>query len=152
MAASNPAPAGSAASATFALHLPNDFNIARNLPMIVRPELNNEPYCGNCGYRLTGATESSKCPECGRPLVEVLTRNSQAPVMGKRYRSKATLFGWPVIDIALGPANGVRIGKARGIIAIGDMAIGGIALGGMSCGIVALGGMSIGLFALGGLA
>ncbi len=120
--------------------------------MVVRPELNNEPYCGNCGYRLTGATESSKCPECGRPLVEVLTRNSQAPVMGKRYRSKATLFGWPVIDIALGPASGVRIGKARGIIAIGDMAIGGIALGGMSCGIVALGGMSIGLFALGGLA
>jgi predicted RNA-binding Zn-ribbon protein involved in translation (DUF1610 family) len=63
--------------------------------MVVRPELKNEPYCGNCGYRLTVATESSKCPECGRPLVEVLTRNSQAPMMGKRYRSKATLFGWP---------------------------------------------------------
>jgi predicted RNA-binding Zn-ribbon protein involved in translation (DUF1610 family) len=120
--------------------------------MLIRPELKNEPYCGNCGYRLTGATESSKCPECGRPLVEVLTRNTHAPMMGKRYRSKATLFGWPVIDIALGPANGELRGKARGIIAIGDIAIGGLALGGMSCGIVALGGMSIGLFALGGLA
>jgi predicted Zn-ribbon and HTH transcriptional regulator len=44
--------------------------------MVVRPELKNEPYCGNCGYVLTGATETSKCPECGRPLVEVLTRNT----------------------------------------------------------------------------
>jgi len=120
--------------------------------MVVRPDLKNEPYCSNCGYRLTGATESSKCPECGLPLVEVLTRNSQRPVMGKRYRSKATLFGWPVIDIALGPANGEMRGKAKGIIAIGDIAIGGVAMGGLSCGVVALGGMSIGLFALGGLA
>ena len=120
--------------------------------MVLRPELKNEPYCGNCGYRLTGATESAKCPECGRPLVEVLTRNSQMPMLGKRYRSKATLFGWPVIDIALGPANGELRGRARGVIAIGDIATGGLALGGLSCGIVAVGGMAIGLFALGGLA
>ena len=120
--------------------------------MVVRPAVKNEPYCGNCGYRLTGATESSKCPECGRPLVEVLTRNSQTFTLGKRYRSKAALFGWPVIDIAIGPANGEIRGKAKGIIAIGDLAIGGVAMGGLSCGIVALGGMSIGLFALGGLA
>jgi predicted RNA-binding Zn-ribbon protein involved in translation (DUF1610 family) len=120
--------------------------------MVLRPELKNEPYCGNCGYRLTGATESAKCPECGRPLVEVLTRNSQMPMLGKRYRSKATLFGWPVIDIALGPANGELRGRARGVIAIGDIATGGLALGGLSCGIVAVGGLAIGLFSLGGLA
>ena len=43
--------------------------------MVVRPELKDEPYCGNCGYLLKGAVESSKCPECGRPLtVGVLHR------------------------------------------------------------------------------
>jgi hypothetical protein len=120
--------------------------------MITRPDLKDEPYCNNCGYILTGAVDSSKCPECGRPLVETLTRNSQLGPMGKRYRSKATLFGLPVIDIALGPAHGQRIGRARGIIAIGDIATGWLALGGLSIGIVAIGGGAVGLFAVGGTA
>jgi hypothetical protein len=111
----------------------------------------NEPFCANCGYTLTGLTESSKCPECGKPLVEVLTRQSPAFLNGgKRYRSKATLFGWPVIDVALGPKDGEMRGHAKGIIAIGDVATGGIALGGVARGIVAVGGMALGLFSLGG--
>src|SRR5687767_13125744 len=110
-----------------------------------------QPYCSNCGYVLTGLTESSKCPECGKPIVEVLTRPTDMPNFGKRYRSKATLFGLPVINIAVGPKNGERYGKAKGIIAIGDVATGGIAIGGMSFGVVAVGGMSIGICAVGGL-
>jgi hypothetical protein len=111
------------------------------------------PFCGNCGYVLTGLTESSKCPECGKPLVEVLTRPGN-PFLnsGKRYRSKATLFGLPVIDVALGPKDGELRGKAKGIIAIGDIATGGIALGGVARGVVAVGGLAIGLFAVGGAA
>jgi len=111
----------------------------------------NAPYCSNCGYVLTGLTESSKCPECGKPLVEVLTRPGQAFLnSGKRYRSKAALFGLPVIDVALGPRDGEPRGKAKGIIAIGDLATGGIALGGVARGVVAVGGLAVGLFALGG--
>ena len=114
-------------------------------------EKTNEPYCSNCGYVLTGLTESSKCPECGRPLVEVLTRPAQRFAnAGKRYRSKATLFGWPVIDVALGPKDGQMRGHAKGIIAVGDVATGGIAVGGVARGIVALGGLALGLFSLGG--
>jgi hypothetical protein len=112
----------------------------------------NEPFCGNCGYALTGLTESSKCPECGKPLVEVLTRPGQAFLnVGKRYQSKAMLFGWPVISIAMGPKDGELRGHAKGIIAIGDIATGGIAIGGIARGIVALGGVALGLFSLGGL-
>ena len=111
-----------------------------------------QPYCSNCGYVLTGLTESSKCPECGKPLVEVLTRPPHAFLnAGKRYRSKATLFGWPVIDVAVGPKDGKLRGHAKGIIAVGDLATGGIAIGGIARGVVAVGGLSLGLFSLGGL-
>src|SRR5687768_7360157 len=121
------------------------------MTQVKRNATGNQPYCSNCGYVLTGLTESSKCPECGRPIVEVLTRPSDMPNFGKRYRSKATLFGLPVIHIAMGPKNGEMRGKAKGIIAIGDVAIGGIAIGGMSCGVVAIGGLSVGVCAVGGV-
>ena len=115
-------------------------------------ELKDEPYCGNCGYILTGAVESSKCPECGKPIVDVLRRKGMIAAHGKRYRSKATLFGLPVVSIATGPAEGEIRGVAKGIIAIGDVAIGFLAVGGVACGIVAVGGGTLGLFAIGGLA
>src|SRR4051794_34654649 len=110
------------------------------------------PYCANCGYALVGLTESSKCPECGRPLVEVLRRRGEGalPSYGKRYRSKATLFGVPVIDVALGPKGAERRGHARGIVAIGDVATGGLAVGGMATGVVAIGGGAVGAVAVGG--
>jgi hypothetical protein len=112
----------------------------------------NDPYCSHCGYVLKGLTESSKCPECGRPIVEVLTRPQQAFLnSGRRYRSKATLFGLPVIDVAIGPKDGELRGRAKGIIAIGDVATGGLAVGGITRGVVAIGGMAFGLFAVGGL-
>ena len=110
-----------------------------------------QPYCSNCGYVLAGLTESSKCPECGKPIVEVLTRPAHAVSnAGKRYRSRATLFGWPVIDLAVGPKDGQLRGHAKGVIAIGDIATGGIAVGGVARGVVAVGGLAIGLFSLGG--
>src|SRR5688572_11790850 len=115
-------------------------------------ELKNEPYCGNCGYLLTGAEESSKCPECGKPIVEILRRKGMFVGGGRRYRSKATLFGLPVVSIAFGPAEGEIRGVARGVIALGDIAIGFLAVGGVSCGVVAVGGAALGLFAIGGLA
>lgn len=111
----------------------------------------SDPYCSNCGYALTGLTESSKCPECGRPIVEVLTRAPRWLESGKRYRSKATIFGVPVIDIAIGPKNGELRGKAVGFIAIGDFATGVLALGGLTRGIVAIGGLAFGLITIGGV-
>ncbi|MGH7176204.1 MAG: hypothetical protein ACREJC_02380 [Tepidisphaeraceae bacterium] len=109
------------------------------------------PRCSNCGYDLTGLTESSKCPECGRPLVEILTRGPALMQFGKRYRSNATLCGLPVIDIALGPKNGEMRGHARGIIAIGDFATGWLAIGGFARGIVAIGGFAMGFLGVGGM-
>lgn len=115
-----------------------------------KPEA-NDPYCSNCGYVLSNLTESSKCPECGRPLVEVLARRSMMFQGGKRYRSKATIMGLPVIDIAIGPKDGEMRGKAKGFIAIGDIATGWLAVGGIARGVVAIGGVALGFFSLGGL-
>lgn len=117
--------------------------------MVTRPDLKDAPYCSNCGYQLTGLTESSKCPECGKPLVDVLTRNTRYSG-GKRWRSRLQLGGWPLIDIAMGPHGGELRGHARGVIAIGDIATGGVAIGGMARGVVALGGMAMGVFSFGG--
>ncbi len=110
----------------------------------------NAPYCSNCGYRLTGLTESSKCPECGKPVVEVLVRGPHWRQMGKRYRSKVVIFGLPLIHVAVGPSDTELRGHAKGIIAIGDMATGFFAIGGFARGLIALGGLAIGLVAIGG--
>ncbi len=60
------------------------------------------------------------------------------------YKSKRTLFGVPLVHINLG----VGFKKAKGIIAIGNIAVGFVALGGLSCGLVSLGGAGIGLISL----
>ena len=85
-----------------------------------------------------------------------------APVQGIDYRSRATLFGWPLVHVATGLDPVTRRKRiARGIIAIGDiaqgvvafggLAMGGLAFGGLSLGLIAFGGCALGLVALGGL-
>ena len=109
-----------------------------------------DPYCRNCGYSLKGLTESSKCPECGKPIVEVLER--PAMILGRRYASATVIFGLPLLHIALGPHDEERVGRARGIIAIGDHATGWLAIGGFCRGLIAIGGLAIGIVAMGGTA
>ena len=63
------------------------------------------------------------------------------------YRSKCTLLGLPLVHIHLG--YGLR--RARGIIAIGNVATGLVAIGGFSAGLLSIGGLGIGLLTLAGL-
>lgn len=72
---------------------------------------------------------------------------------GVDYRSKATLFGLPLLHVADGidPATGKRR-VAKGIIAIGGMAKGVLAIGGVAMGGIAFGGLTVGVFTFGGLA
>ena len=76
-----------------------------------------DPCCGNRRYSLHGLTESSKCPECGKPILEVLRRDRSIP-RGKRYKSKTVLSGL----LAVG-------GAAIGLLAPCDGASGGAVMG-----------------------
>ena len=73
-------------------------------------------------------------------------------LFGKEFRSKTTIAGIPLVHIAFGidPLTGKQR-TAKGIIAIGDRAIGGLAFGGASLGVIACGGMAAGLVSFGGL-
>ena len=64
------------------------------------------------------------------------------------YRSRCTLFGLPLVHIHLG----YGFCRARGIVAIGNIATGVISVGCVSAGAVAIGGVALGALALGGLA
>ena len=77
-------------------------------------------------------------------------------VRGRRrweYRSGPAPGGLPWIHICIGgpTEGGHRLGVARGVIALGDVAIGVVALGGVAVGLVAIGGVALGLAALAGL-
>jgi hypothetical protein len=114
--------------------------------------MQGDPYCSNCSYSLKGLTDSSKCPECGKPLVEVLTRKAfDLSKFGRRYKSRIMLFGLPLIHIAFGPDEDGPHGKAKGILALGEKATGLIAIGGQATGIVAIGGFARGVCCLGGI-
>lgn len=69
---------------------------------------------------------------------------------GFEYKSKTLIHGIPLIHINLG--CGIIPRRAKGIIAIGDIAQGLVSLGGISFGLVSIGGLSAGLVSLGGLA
>jgi predicted Ser/Thr protein kinase len=92
-----------------------------------------------------------------------LDGRSQWSNTGMEYRSKATLFGLPLLHVVFGmdPQTGrVRVAKgiiaigdrAQGVIAFGGLAMGGFAFGGLAIGVVAFGGGAVGVAAIGGLA
>jgi len=96
--------------------------------------------CRECGKPISD--QALACPHCGIP---------SARMMGFEYRSSAAIGDLPLVHIATGmdPTTG-RKRIARGVIAIGDIAVGGLAIGGVSIGVLSFGGASIGLVALGG--
>lgn len=86
-------------------------------------------------------------------LRSTLRRRASAEGRIVRKRSKMTIGGLPLWEIARGPdlKRGERRGHARAILAVGDIADGVVAIGGMSRGIISVGGLAAGVVALGGI-
>ncbi len=74
---------------------------------------------------------------------------------GRRWRTRATLLGLPLIHVNFGPIRSLQVREAavaRGWIAIGDRAYGVLfALGNIACGAISVGGVSVGLVSVGGV-
>lgn len=74
----------------------------------------------------------------------------------REYRSSRTWRGLPLVHVALGGRDidgRFQVGRARGVVAVGDIAVGFVAVGGVAVGLLSAGGVSLGLFAaVGGVA
>lgn len=114
-------------------------------------QIDDQPYCKVCGYSLRGLTESSKCPECGGAIVDVLVRDTFPGAQSRRYTSTRKLLGLPLLAIAHGPLGGEKYGKPVGVVAVGDRPRGIIAVGGLPLGVFACGGVARGVFCFGGV-
>jgi hypothetical protein len=68
--------------------------------------------------------DAMMCPKCGAPFPARTTGN----LFGYEWKSKATLFGWPLVHIAFGRDQNRRLRVAKGIIAIGQFGIGAITI------------------------
>jgi hypothetical protein len=101
--------------------------------------------------------DAIKCRYCGE-FLDGRARNTGATFYtvgypSYEYRSPVEIFGLPLIHIAQGinPETGMpRV--AKGIIAVGSLAIGVLAIGGLAVGVFALGGLALGVAVFGGVA
>lgn len=93
--------------------------------------------------------DPSQAPPAGPASGHPFTRPQ-----GIRWRSKRSIFGMPLFDVALGPdpSRGEFRGHAKGFFAVGDIATGVVAAGGLAKGWIAFGGLAAGVVAVGGLA
>lgn len=84
------------------------------------------------------------------PQAEPVT--APAPARDKwhyEYRSERTFFGLPLIHVNIGLFRAYR---AKGILAVGNLAVGLLSLGVLSAGLISIGALAAGLLAIGALA
>lgn len=108
--------------------------------------------CPQCGF--TTGRDRGNCPRCGHQ-----SESSPGPQILQKYRgfewkSKASILGWPLVHIAFGRNRDTgRLMMAKGIIAIGQFAVGLITFSQFGVGLVfAFGQFTAGFLAIGQLA
>ena len=112
--------------------------------------------CADCGREISD--QARACPGCGRllqergPAMAASSAWAGQPPYFYEYKSQIVLLGLPLIHVMLGPSWLVGFRPARGIIAVGNIAIGFAAFGGVAMGLVAFGGISLGIVCVGGMA
>jgi len=91
-----------------------------------------EPLAVSSGGRLTAcrscrrevSVEANTCPHCGAPFPARQAWRG----WGYEWKSPRTLWGWPVVHIAFGRDAKGKMRVAKGIIAIGQFAVGGFTI------------------------
>jgi hypothetical protein len=77
--------------------------------------------CPDCGGELSTRAES--CPHCGAPASKRVFPIMTVPDWGYEWKSSTDVFGIPLVHVAVGRKNG-RLLVAKGVIAIGQFAVG----------------------------
>ena len=88
-------------------------NTAAESESLLRP-------CRACKHDIS--TDAVMCPKCGAPFPARTTAN----VSGYEWKSKATLFGWPLVHVAFGRDKNGKLRVAKGIVAIGQFGVGAV--------------------------
>lgn len=110
--------------------------------------------------RIISGLPPTKGNEVERPSVASASARAATPwraatswSVGREWKSRARVFGYPILHVAWGhdPKTGKKL-VARGVIAVGDIAVGGLAIGGVAFGLLSLGGFAVGVTAFGGAA
>lgn len=95
------------------------FARVRRIEAAVEGRLKSCPDCGG-----TMSVRALACPDCGAlNSVDNLARAWRRIDSGFEWRSRAEIFGYPLIHVAIGRKDGRRR-VARGVIAIGQFGIG----------------------------
>lgn len=68
------------------------------------------------------SVEAMTCPHCGAPFPSKQTWRG----WGYEWKSKQSLWGWPLVHVAFGRDEKGKLRVAKGIIAVGQFAVGGI--------------------------
>ncbi|QAT51078.1 helix-turn-helix domain-containing protein [Caproiciproducens sp. NJN-50] len=74
-------------------------------------------------------------------------RNERYACRHYEYRSERELLGIPLVHVNLGRG---KIYRAKGIVAVGNVAVGLVSVGGVAAGLISLGGVALGLLAFAG--
>jgi hypothetical protein len=99
--------------------------------------------CRECGNEVSDAAVS--CPRCGAPRPAIRDWTGT----GFEWKSRATIFGIPLIHIAFGRNSSGRLRVAKGVIAVGQFAVGLFTVAQFGIGIIfGFGQFMIGLTAL----
>jgi hypothetical protein len=103
--------------------------------------------CRECGGQVSD--QALSCPHCGAPYPARLLWNG----WGYDRKFGPRIFGYPLVHISLGRDTRGRLRVAKGVIAVGQFAIGGITVAQFGLGLLGgIGQMMVAPFALGQLA
>lgn len=79
----------------------------------------------------------------------VESSDSRVTKTGFHWKTRASLFGLPLICIACGRDESGRLGIAKGWLAVGRFAVGVIAIGQFAAGIIGIGQFAVGVASIG---
>ena len=99
--------------------------------------------CRDCAEPVS--SDALTCPHCGAPRPALREWNGA----GYEWKSAATFAGMPLVHVAFGIDREGRVRTARGIIAVGQRAIGGVAVGILAAGVISCGVVCGGVVSLG---